>query len=419
MKIIFGAAASILVLTLLEQPVEACTCATSLYPSERLDGSAAAFVGTVVGKRLATEQTGFRSVEVVFKVNHAWKGVEVGQKVVVYTPSSGPACGYNFQLGETYLVYANGNADVLISSKCLGNKQVAAAATEIRYLDSLAAGQATGTIFGRVYFDWTDDPEGRLVNVEDSDGSVRTARTDAEGRYVLEGLDPGAYTLRVPISAALNPDPRETAVELRGPGDAIEQNLGSHKGGRIRFRVFDSAGVPASGLLTYANGRRPSRTDSNGIVTLVGLAPGDYRIGISFGRYGTIKEAWVHPGAWGLEGDVVTLGAGDVIELPDLVLPFRLQRCRVDVQVGLPGGAGVEGVKVTVHDGGSVADRVTGRDGRTWFEGYAQNEYTLQAGLWEDGKLLYSGYRTYFRPCLNRVIDLELVERSDLPEPDN
>jgi hypothetical protein len=89
----------------------ACTCAPSPSAAHELKRATAVFSGKVVKVEKHNEAAGiFARVEAVFKVSRVWKGVE-NETVSVFTSSMSTACGYRFQKGLTYLVYAYGNED--------------------------------------------------------------------------------------------------------------------------------------------------------------------------------------------------------------------------------------------------------------------------------------------------------------------
>jgi hypothetical protein len=88
----------------------ACGCAASLEPLEKqiqaaFTNSVAIFSGTVVEVR---ESRADESKFIVkLKVAQSWKGAAKGE-IFITTAKESSMCGYFFQIGEKYLVYANG-----------------------------------------------------------------------------------------------------------------------------------------------------------------------------------------------------------------------------------------------------------------------------------------------------------------------
>jgi hypothetical protein len=100
--------------------VLACSCI--LPGSESIDtqvreaytNSTAVFVGEVVEE---IEKPDAFSVEVKFKVVKSWKN-EFKDAVLITTGRGGGDCGYEFEVGKKYLVYANGDKNNLRTNIC-------------------------------------------------------------------------------------------------------------------------------------------------------------------------------------------------------------------------------------------------------------------------------------------------------------
>lgn len=112
----------------------ACSCAgESMSSEEALRRSSAVFSGKVseVGS-LKPERDGITTrvrpylAPVTFDVNAAWKGVS-GDTAVVYGQGPGVSCGLDFEIGETYLVFASGaetgKGSPLQTSYCSATRQ--------------------------------------------------------------------------------------------------------------------------------------------------------------------------------------------------------------------------------------------------------------------------------------------------------
>ena len=90
----------------------ACTCAQSPAAPEALASSDAVFTGTVLS--IDTTQTGR---QVRLRVEGSWKGAKCGE-VTIVTALDEAACGYSFQVGTSYLVYANRTQGKLSTNIC-------------------------------------------------------------------------------------------------------------------------------------------------------------------------------------------------------------------------------------------------------------------------------------------------------------
>lgn len=77
-----------------------------------------------------------RYADVTIDVAKSWKGMH-GATVVVRTDVSGAACGYSFELGESYLVYARGAREPYSAHFCDPTKPTNASAEEMKVLDKI------------------------------------------------------------------------------------------------------------------------------------------------------------------------------------------------------------------------------------------------------------------------------------------
>jgi hypothetical protein len=105
--------------------VYACSCAEPLPPKEAAAQAQAVFTGIVTNHEASSDEdpTSFdrRRRRYRFTVTSVLKG-EVGTTVDVYTGLGGGDCGYYFELGHEYLVYAFGTPKALSTNICSRTK---------------------------------------------------------------------------------------------------------------------------------------------------------------------------------------------------------------------------------------------------------------------------------------------------------
>ena len=120
----------------------ACSCVPPPPPAEALEASSAVFAGIVldVEDHSIIEPTAvtFGDRVVTFRVLRYWKGVD-SRIVQVTTSGSGASCGYPFQEGRNYLVYAHGESDLVVSL-CSRTRRLKDARED---LDALGPGTST------------------------------------------------------------------------------------------------------------------------------------------------------------------------------------------------------------------------------------------------------------------------------------
>jgi hypothetical protein len=101
------------------ESAHACSCVIPGPPEDELARSAAVFSGRVSNR----DEPGFLvassadPVQVTFEVYAVWKG-PLYDTITITTARSGASCGYAFEEGEEYLVYAHGSANSLAVSLC-------------------------------------------------------------------------------------------------------------------------------------------------------------------------------------------------------------------------------------------------------------------------------------------------------------
>lgn len=87
----------------------ACSCEVQTDPVKAVEASKAVFTGKVLAiknKVMDIEGILDQKVAVLFDVEQTWKGTAQTQ-VVVLTNLGSPSCGFNFEVGKSYLAFAN------------------------------------------------------------------------------------------------------------------------------------------------------------------------------------------------------------------------------------------------------------------------------------------------------------------------
>jgi hypothetical protein len=86
-------------------PAVACDFEEPPPPQEALTEATAVFAGEVVAVEPVDDDPGGQYIAVTVEVERAWKGVELSP-VVVETHHDEATCGFPFEVGESYIVYA-------------------------------------------------------------------------------------------------------------------------------------------------------------------------------------------------------------------------------------------------------------------------------------------------------------------------
>ena len=206
----------------------ACSCYPSPSPCYAFQRSQAVFVGLVtsvtkdnIEQMLGEKKLSYSNLVVQFTVEESLKGVAT-KTVEVVTGMGGGDCGYKFETGERYLVYAHkhesptnirGTPLILIAGGsslsvplgarlCSRTKPLKQAVDDLELIRALNAGKPETRIFGRV-FDHTRQPHdpplyylrpaaGITVKAENENDHYET-QTDNDGRYQFRNIKPGVY----------------------------------------------------------------------------------------------------------------------------------------------------------------------------------------------------------------------------------
>ncbi len=98
----------------------ACGCKVTLEPKKKqiqdaFTDSGAIFSGEVV--EVSESPADENSLLVKFKIAQSWKG-ESKREITITTAKESSMCGYGFEVGKKYLVYANGLKNDLFVENC-------------------------------------------------------------------------------------------------------------------------------------------------------------------------------------------------------------------------------------------------------------------------------------------------------------
>lgn len=391
-------------LAVLSYDVNACSCMSGGTPCRDYWTAAAVFTGTVIYSSPTTYKHGEYEVParlVRFNIDQSFRGVK-GNEVEVRTGLGGGDCGYAFQLGGRYLVYAYMDGDKLATGICSRTRLVSEATDDLAYFQGLATAKPGGTISGDVKrLDRTATFEERLRPVPGVkiivEGPKRVETiTDVKGTYKVSGLAPATYKVRVELPEGLSTHNPEDEAKVFDRGCA-QVSFWVESDTRITGRVFDAQGQPAADVLMElvpSEGQKSNsptyvRTDKEGRYEMKMLQPGRYLFGVRI--YGSAGATYVpyprtyYPGV--SEADratVINVADGQRIDLNDLILPSRfveriLNGIVVDVEGRPVSGATVWLKENEYQDRDMPYSKKTDSEGRFSFKVYEGIHYDLQA----------------------------------------
>lgn len=339
----------------------------------------------------------FRRRAVLLDVDRTYAGVS-GKQIEVVTGLGGGDCGFDFKIGDRYLVYASRNPrdGTLDANICSPTKKVDDAREDLAYLDNLERQPKTGRIFGEVVDPWKDQDNGfartKVELIGESD--KRNVLTDDQGKFDVSGLAPGKYRVHVEVPGYLSRDPQ---VEVRERGCA-EARLWLDVDGRISGRVFDTEGqfVPRIRVELLRSEDRfqaiqTTDTDPGGSYEFHGVRSGKYAIAVNANGQPSAEQPYAstfYPDVHRLsQGARVNLGTAEHRQGLDLHLGPRLRQREVRGQVFYPDGTAA-GKANLIYEPVNFKAGVAipaGPDGRFHFSGYEGSVYRVSATSLSNG----------------------------------
>jgi hypothetical protein len=305
-----------------------CSCMPSGPPCQAAWTSDVVFVGTVLSVEPARTPTDvFRAMPARFSVDRVFVGAQAG----VLTVLSGGECGYRFEPGGKYLVYAAEIKWGLFAARCSRTRPIEQAEEDIRYLTTIGAIASGSRVYGRVKEFRRDPAEQQAVDYGPVEGIavsvrgisfVRDSVTDANGKFEIAGLPVGEATLTSVAPPGYEPSVFEHKIEIRDPRACSEVNFSIRPVARASGQVRDAFGRPAANVYIDAVAaelagfappahQRPVKTDDHGTFEFEDLPPGVYVFGVNLTN-GPKGTSLFLPGTRvAAEATVIELRAGD------------------------------------------------------------------------------------------------------------
>lgn len=277
--------------------VHACSCMNSGPPCQAYWKADVVFSGTAKkGKEIPTS-SGWRRNSIPFTIESTFKGRIPGNEIEVKTGTGGGDCGYPFESGQQYLVYAWSNDDgTLSTSICSRTRPLNEAADDLQYFRNIPRTNSGANIQVKVVryeVPWQETGEFKVVPLKKikitaiKEDQNFEGSTDENGRVELSGLPPGKYKVTADISSSPN-SYFTTEVELTDRGcagvDFFERIDGSLSG-----RVVDGNGNALRGaridLLAVTDSTQETSagrwgfTNDSGEYLLRNVPPGSYILG--------------------------------------------------------------------------------------------------------------------------------------------
>lgn len=395
----------------------ACTCESIGPPCQSFWATPVVFSARAVDVKVVAKEVGKKGsggftmhVEVRFAVSAEYRG-SVGPTVELVTGAGGGDCGYNFEQGREYLVYAHRGADgVLSTGICTPTKALEDAVEDLQFIGSLAIAKPVGSVSGRIseYKNhrsngaWQPNPPIANLTVEltAKDGRVVTT-TNEIGDFRFADLSAGEYELGFSAPEGFAPTTTKAKIRIPEKGCVVKDFAVSRETS-VSGRITDADGSPVTKIFAelvpieqinerYKRDSHVAEIDKNGRFELRFVAPGSYYLGVRL-KSSVLKHGYprtFYPGTQLLGSAVVIIiREGQTLKDLDFQLPKRFAERKVQGIVTFPEGQPVADAYVLVEEVGlgdaeGTRSDTTGRFTLKLFEGlsYKIRAYvTLESG---------------------------------------
>jgi hypothetical protein len=292
----------------------------------------------------------------------------IGSEVVVSTGLGGGDCGFPFERGEAYLVYAylNPESQQLETSICTLTKRLADAQDDLSYIKGASAVGEGTELYGRV-LDYTRSAAGTViesgflaganVKLEGPKGSLKIA-SDENGRYSWRALPAGKYTIAASLPNYTRVGSGEPAFELTGKG-CREFTLLLQLDGQVSGRVLSADGQPIARqgvelVDVRGNGLAElhSETDTDGVYHFSGVRPGDYFVGVNLSSVPNASHPYLKtytPSSQDSQSAaIVHLAKAEAVDGQDIIISLRTESREVKGHVTWPDGKPAENASISL-----------------------------------------------------------------------
>ena len=338
----------------------ACSCAEGSPPCQEAWRAAAVFAGTVAHIEILKGEPQSPLAKVTLAVTESFIGLKPDTRQVdILTPVQAPACGFAFERGRSYLVYAEPmpSGGPLSTSACSGTSLLEKASADLAYLRSLPTRKPLGEIIGLAFdsqfpmsasgasWPWRTLPNVRITI--HSDKVQKSTTTGANGHFAFRGLPPNSYTVTAAASGywPASRNPINAPVPAKGCADLnFDLNIDRVVSGHL----FDPLGKPVPNVTIdlvptqRELGQLTAKSDTRGHYEFRGVPKGDYYLGVTLTsgpRADHPYQRWYYPGVPD-RAKAVSLSVNEVRKLvtADLPLPEAQQEIAITGIVQWPDG---------------------------------------------------------------------------------
>jgi hypothetical protein len=387
----------------------ACSCGN--MPTCEAYGSAkAVFTGKVTQGNAAERMSDMlkastKGLTFKFSVTRAFLGVKKGDLLDIHSGFGFGDCGFPFEKGQEYLVYAFEDDGNLETGICSRTRHISQADEEITALDALSltdGASVSGTLtrydqsslFGEPL---TTLPRKSVKLIRVGSPATYSSITDKNGNFEFTGLQTGRYKLRIDIGKGWTIKDYQVEEFLLNKHGCAYKNLSVENDADVKVVVLDPDANPVKNIrvewvpvdVTGTMNRFPKEfyvTNPEGGLYLFDQPPGRYTISINFLNAADKDAPFPATFAPGVldrdKARIVEIKPGSKIDDIVIKISKRLEERTISGSVfwpdGTPAKADVFLLDMVVPEGAAVDYSVeTDHDGLFHKTGYSGRRYKI------------------------------------------
>lgn len=357
----------------------ACSCFSGGPPCQSFGNTSAVFSGKVESitdvpreySPVAGRKFTVIDKKVTFSIIESFRGVSE-KTIEVTTSSQSSACGYPFEVGQEYVVYAYQNKETgkLGTGICTRTRLLAKAEEDLQYFREIAKGPKDISVYGQVFRVFTrknDEPYRKpepLANITVSLSNGEKVTTDEKGNYRFDKLLPQEYTVTPTVPPNLwGGDKPEYKIKLHPNGCAVV-GFAFAANTSLSGRVLDENANPAAEISVqlvptdqvnvFQKDLQMSFTDKDGRFIFHTIPVGDYYLGVRLFRIADILFPYprtFYPNTLNLnEAKIISIKEGDVLKDFEIKLGQKLKQRTVSGIAVYPDGTPAANAMISAQE---------------------------------------------------------------------
>lgn len=401
-------------------PAHACSCYGPISACSTFWSTPVVFYGTVLEKTLVrpplihqkrpdgSELTLISPglVHVRISVKEGFRGADGRPEITVVTDEQNSACGYNFEAGKDYVVFAYPNKEGRPQvSHCGMTHMVQDAATDsdLLWMRGLPTSPPGATLYGGIGVGPGMSRDGVHILLDRTEngiavpGTHRDLEPDNKGNFRIEGMPAGNYIASITTAPGTVADKPRTVTLIDKGCSNVSWNVWNDSS--IRGRVVDAVGTPIAKmpmtLMThdsrYGDGWGQVNfvlTDDAGRYSFDRVNPGDYIVAAN--QYGSTMhmpypERYFPQAKNRTDAQSIHIGMAQKLEGMDVIMPMAMHTVLVPVVVTQADGSpatlaiSVQGNVVATPNSAQPMMADVGEDGQAMLPLFEGEEYYITA----------------------------------------